>query len=224
MNAPPKNPQAASQPAITAVRVWENVNHTNMCRAHDGGEDQRVHPPTSAGLGVTEQAELGEVELALHPRFAVDDPNRGGTDPESAPLHGEPVQRAVGHQHAAAGQQLLDLHQRQRVMLLPVDLDAATQPRICSSWPSRVSHDAPCPFGRTGRTASTTSPTSSSVTASGPASRDNPAASRGGDVAAGGLAVHPRSARDRPQPVAFQPRPQHLTHLDHTDLPETHPR
>lgn len=32
LNTPPKNSHAASQPSITAARVWENVNHTNMCR------------------------------------------------------------------------------------------------------------------------------------------------------------------------------------------------
>ena len=32
LNTPPKNAHAASQPAITATRVWEYVNHTNMCR------------------------------------------------------------------------------------------------------------------------------------------------------------------------------------------------
>jgi hypothetical protein len=34
LNTPPKNPQAASQPSMTAVNVWENVNHTNMCREY----------------------------------------------------------------------------------------------------------------------------------------------------------------------------------------------
>ena len=32
LKQPPKKPQAASQPAITAVSVWAWVNHTNMCR------------------------------------------------------------------------------------------------------------------------------------------------------------------------------------------------
>jgi hypothetical protein len=32
LNAPPKNSHAAWHPAITAVRVWEKVSHTNMCR------------------------------------------------------------------------------------------------------------------------------------------------------------------------------------------------
>jgi len=47
---------------------------------------------------------------------------------------------------------------------------------------------------------------------------------RGSDIPAGRLPVHPRPGPDRPQPVTLQPGPQHLTHLDHADLPETHPR
>jgi hypothetical protein len=31
-NTPPKNAQAASDPAMTAARVWVNDSHTNMCR------------------------------------------------------------------------------------------------------------------------------------------------------------------------------------------------
>ena len=43
------------------------------------------------------------------------------------------------------------------------------------------------------------------------------------DIAAGGLAVHSRPLRDLPQPRTLEPGPQHLTHLDHADLPESHP-
>lgn len=31
-NTPPNQPHAASQPAITAPKVWVKLNHTNMCR------------------------------------------------------------------------------------------------------------------------------------------------------------------------------------------------
>ena len=34
LNTPPKNRHAASQPAMIASSVWENVNHTNMCREY----------------------------------------------------------------------------------------------------------------------------------------------------------------------------------------------
>jgi hypothetical protein len=42
------------------------------------------------------------------------------------------------------------------------------------------------------------------------------------DIPPGGLAVHPRALGHRPQAGSLQPSPQHLTHLDHTDLPERH--
>ncbi|MGH3372092.1 MAG: hypothetical protein ACRDPR_19070 [Nocardioidaceae bacterium] len=48
---------------------------------------------------------------------------------------------------------------------------------ICSSRSSSASHAAPCPFGRAGRTTATTAPSSSSDSASTPASRDRPSAS-----------------------------------------------
>jgi len=44
------------------------------------------------------------------------------------------------------------------------------------------------------------------------------------DIAAGGLAVHPRALRDLPQPNPSEPPPEHLSHLNHTDLPESHAR
>ena len=42
------------------------------------------------------------------------------------------------------------------------------------------------------------------------------------DIAAGGLAVHPRALRDLPQPDPSEPTTEHLSHLNHTDLPESH--
>ena len=34
LKTPPKNRHAASQPSMSASSVWENVNHTNMCREY----------------------------------------------------------------------------------------------------------------------------------------------------------------------------------------------
>ena len=145
---------------------------------HHGGEDQRVHPPLSPGLGVAEQHRAGRSRSGTPPPARRRRPgpwwNRPGTrtapprtgaasgrapPPRGGPAAARSSRSTTGHASAR--------RPRRR----------ATQPRICSSWPSSASHDAPCPFGRAGRTASTTSPTSSSVTASGPASRDSPAAS-----------------------------------------------
>ena len=41
-------------------------------------------------------------------------------------------------------------------------------------------------------------------------------------IAAGRLAVHARPLGCLPEPGSLQPTAQHLTHLNHTDLPESH--
>lgn len=46
---------------------------------------------------------------------------------------------------------------------------------------------------------------------------------RGLHIAARSLAVHPCTAGHHPQPLTLQPAPQHLTNLNHADLPESHP-
>jgi hypothetical protein len=47
-NTAPKNPQAASQPSITAAKVWVNDNHTNMCHVSPA-----VPPCPAGGAGRT---------------------------------------------------------------------------------------------------------------------------------------------------------------------------
>ncbi len=42
------------------------------------------------------------------------------------------------------------------------------------------------------------------------------------DVTTSGLAVHTRPLCRPPEPSPLQPTAEHLTHLNHTDLPETH--
>lgn len=42
------------------------------------------------------------------------------------------------------------------------------------------------------------------------------------DVTAGGLAVHASPLGCLPEPCPLQPTAEHLTHLNHTDLPESH--
>jgi hypothetical protein len=96
------------------------------------GEDQRVQRPASTGLRVVHQAEPAEVDLALHPRLAVRDPQRRLPPAEAALLF------------------------------------------------------------------------------------------TGGDVTAGGLALHPSPLRRDPQPRARQPGPQHLAYFDHAHLSERH--
>ena len=41
------------------------------------------------------------------------------------------------------------------------------------------------------------------------------------DIPAGGLAVHARPLGDPAQANTLEPTTQHLTHLNHTDLPES---
>ena len=56
---------------------------------HDRGEDPHVHRAPVTGLGVEQEPQLGEVDLALHPRLPVDDPHGRGLDTEPAALDRE---------------------------------------------------------------------------------------------------------------------------------------
>jgi len=62
-----------------------------------------------------------------------------------------------------------------RTPILTTDKPALTCPAISAWQASSRSHGRPCPPGRTGRTASATCPTSSSVSCPGPPSRASPA-------------------------------------------------
>ena len=71
------------------------------------------HPPPT-GTRVINQAHLGEVDLALHPRLAIGHPHRGGpTTTEPAPLGTKPVQRPIRRQHTPPREQISDLDHRQ---------------------------------------------------------------------------------------------------------------
>ena len=195
--------------------------------AEHRGEDQRVHPPPTSGLEVEQQTHLGEVELALHPGLNVSDPHRrpaSGAEPAS--LHGEPVQRPIRHPHPLPGQQLLDLHDRQRVVLDPAVFDAGHPgpdlllireqglPRgTVPGGPDRADRLEDQPDQLVG----------DRLVHRHTGLARQPLRLGRLDIAPSGLAVHPRPLRDLPQPSSLEPGPQHLTHLDHTDLPESHP-
>ena len=122
---PPKKVQAASQPAITAVRVWEWVSHTNMCRLRTA---VKISTCTARFFPVTgSRSSPSRAKSIWHSTPGSPSATRtvGRLDPERAALDREPVQRAVRHPHALTGEQLLDLHDRQLVLLLPVDNSAA---------------------------------------------------------------------------------------------------
>ena len=81
MKTPPKNRHAASQPSMTASNVWENVNHTNMCREYTA---VKINACTTRRRPVSESnehAHPGEVDLALHPGLPVDDRHRAARRP-----------------------------------------------------------------------------------------------------------------------------------------------
>ncbi len=208
---------AAGDHRRQGLRIGQPHEHVP---AHHGGEDQRVHPPLPAGLGIEQVAHLGEVDLAFQPRLPVGHPDRGRPDPEATPLDREPVQRPIRHPHPLTREQLLDLHDRQRVPTLNTahpgtdsllvrhqQLPRRAAPvRTCR--PHRLDHRADQLVGHRPHPGVT-----------------GQAGSLGrGDVPACSLAIHPRPLSDLPQPQALKPRPEHLTHLNHTDLPESHAR
>jgi len=188
--------------------------------AQHGGEDQRVHPPFLPGLGVNDEPHLGKVDLALHPGLAVVDPHRGGLDPEPAAFDREPVQGAVRHHATLPGEQLGDLHHRQRRLTA-----TAGHPRGDLLLPGQQQLPRRTAAVRSSRTDHGEHRTDQLI-----GHRLDPGLPRQAfglgrnHVAAGGLAVHPRPLRDRAQTGSFEPPPEHLTHLNHTDLPESHAR
>jgi hypothetical protein len=193
--------------------LGEGQPHEQVPRA-DRGEDQRVGYPAAARARVIDQAHPGEVNLTLHPRLAVRDPHRGAATPaEPAPLDTKPVHRAVGHQHTPPGQQISDLDHGQVLAdpladLLPLGLQRLPSVAVTTGAgrTHRRHHLADHLIGQLPHTAAT----------------HHPGRLGGGHIAAGRLTIHPRLLRHRAQPGTTQPRPQHLTHLSHRDLPEHH--
>ena len=68
-------------------------------------------------VGVGEHPQVAEVDLAFHPGIPIGDPHRGVLAAETATLTGESVQRAIRHHAALAGQQGVNLGDRQRPLL-----------------------------------------------------------------------------------------------------------
>jgi hypothetical protein len=91
-NTPPKNPQAASQPSITAAVAWVSDTRTKQCVEYAASDDRRVDHPAPPGVRICEQADLPELELHRHTRVAIRDPD---SDPPSRLAHSEPFQGAT---------------------------------------------------------------------------------------------------------------------------------
>ena len=180
----------------------------------DRGEDQRVGDPPPACARVINQTHLGEVELAFHTRLAVGDPHRGGaTATEPAPLGAEPVQRPIWHQHPPPREQISDLDHRQVLAdpladLLPLNLQRLPGMAVSASAdrPHGRHHLANHLIRQLGEATLATHPSRLS----------------GGHIAAGRFTVHSCLPGHRAQPPTTQPAPQHLTHLNHRNLPERH--
>jgi hypothetical protein len=190
----------------------ERQPHEHVPRIHRG-EDQRMGHPTPAGRGVQQHPHPGEVDLAFHPRLAVDHGHRPG--PSAALIVGAflavAVQCPLRHEHALAGQQITDLDHRQTIF------DPLTDAIMVGAqhFPRR-----PKPLGavrahhrhhRADQLVIDLLITTGPVQARGHRSLDIPTR---------GLAVHPSPGGHRPQPVTGQPRSKNLTNLDHRNLPK----
>jgi len=185
-------------------------------------EDQRVDLAAPPGLRVLQVPQVPEINLQFSAGLPISNPHRGGLRPVPAHLGREAMQRPIRRPAPLAFQQLVDLHQRQRLAvrtplpghptadrLLPrhqrlprrtMTIRAARPHRRNDRGDHRVVHRAPSRLpGQAGRL-------------------------RGFHVPAGRLTVHPGTLGDRPQPGPCEPAPQHLPDLDHADLPESHAR
>ena len=197
-----------------------------MCRLSTAVKISAVHPPPPSGLGVEQQPELGEVDLALHPGLTI-----GDADRRARARCGTRTARTANRCSVRYGTRTPCRASSSSIFttdsgscLTPSSSPPPTHARICSSCPSSVSHAAPCPFGsdRADRLDHQPDQLVAHRLRAGLAGQARGLGRL--DIPAGGLAVHPRPARDLPQPLTLEPDPQHLTHLDHADLPESHPR
>ena len=128
---------------------------------------RRTATRASADIAPMIDPHPGEVDLTLHTGLAVDHRHRVPATAIAGALRAVAVQRALRHQHPFTGQQIGDLDHAQT---LPTHFSMRSC--LCCN----ASHAAPWPFGRSGRTAATTCPISSSHSCSTPPSRSRPAA------------------------------------------------
>jgi len=182
-----------------------------------GGEDQRPHHPPSPAGGVEQQAHPPEIHLAFGAGLAVGHPHRHPFPlGEPAALHREPVQGAIPirHPHPPSPQQIGDLGEPQTRPHPATDQllvwHQSVPRRAVATRTGGADHLAHRADQRVAELALT--PVAYNTASLG--SRH---------VAVHRLAVHPGQPGDRPEPLAPQPQPQHLTDLEHGHLPERHP-
>jgi hypothetical protein len=173
-----------------------------------------VRDPSPPGVRVRDQAEPPEVQLALHPRLAVGDPQRRSPAAEPAAGDREPVQRPVRHRDPAAGQLAVDVCQLQLVALDPVP-----DPRLLGQQrlPRRA---VPAGPGRADRGHHRPEQLIAQLVLA--ALADQTRGHRRLDVPARGFTIHPRPLPGRAQSQTAQPATQHFPNLEHRHLPERH--
>jgi hypothetical protein len=184
--------------------------------AEHRGEDQRVHDAVTPGRRVEDQAHATEVDLQLVTRLAVVDPHR--RTPATCPaahLGHVALHRAARDLDPAASQQLVDLHCGEIVFDPRCDrivVGLTQPPRLTVAVEAvrahRLDHQTDEPVGEL-------------LVA---ALADQTETDSGIHVAADGLAVEADQPFRRSDALAGQPQPQHLSNLEHSDLPERHCR
>jgi hypothetical protein len=80
-------------------------------------DDQGPELAAAVGLAIGHESQVAEVDLGQLPGGGFDHAHCGAPAAEVAVERGEPVQGAVGHEHALALQERLDLRQAQRALL-----------------------------------------------------------------------------------------------------------
>ena len=170
------------------------------------GEHQRPQQPPPALI--RDHPQVPEIDLQLRARLPVIHPHRhtGPATGEPAALHREPVQRPVRNTSPLPRQQLTDLGDRH----------AALHPR---ADPLPLRHQQlpgiPVPVRprRPDRDHHRTQQLRGQLTLA--AITDQSRRHRSSDIPTRRLNVHPATPSRRPHPRPRQPRPQHLSNLDH---------
>jgi hypothetical protein len=175
-----------------------------------------VHDALAAGGRVEEEAHPSEVDLALLARLAIGDPHcRTLTAGAAAHLGDVALHRARRHRQALALQQLGDLHARQVVgdprrhrLVVVLQHPPCLTMTVGAMRTHRLHHQ-------------TEEHVAQLLV---PVIADQAKADSGIHVAAHGLAIHTGQPLCHSDALAGQPQPQHLSNLEHSDLPERHRR
>ena len=118
---------------MSASRVWENVNHTNMCREYTA---VKINACTTRRRPLTESVSMPIRAKSIWHSTPGSPSSDGHRATLASPIVGAcrtvTVQGALRHDHALAGQQVADLHHRQTVVdpvIDPIMVGAQRFPR-----------------------------------------------------------------------------------------------